>query len=167
MRSPPARLPFTHPGRPHARLVTQLFSAAKELKGFKSFSAYHFHNAPYGHFYRDYATRERVSIPDLLGEISTHHRLVWVGDASMAPWELFGRTHSDAWGSSANKGRGLSGIEWVKRIQQQCPASIWLNPDPERYWNHPTVRAIGGAVPMFPLTLDGLRDGVKKLRMPV
>jgi uncharacterized protein with von Willebrand factor type A (vWA) domain len=149
----------------HARLVTQLFSAAKDLKGFKSFSAYHFHNAPYGYLYRDYASRDRVSIPDILAKLSPHHRLVWVGDASMAPWELFGRTHVEVWGARG-QAKGLSGLEWVQRIQQQCPASIWLNPDPVRYWNHPTVRALGAAVPMFPLTLDGLRDGVKKLRMP-
>ena len=151
---------------PHAQLVPQLFTAAKELKGFKSLTAYHFHNAPYGYLYRNYATRDRVPIPDVLSELSPHHRLVWVGDASMAPWELFGRTHADVWGSSGQP-KGLSGLQWVQRIQQRCPASIWLNPDPQRYWNHPTVRALGAVVPMFPLTLDGLREGVKKLRMPV
>jgi uncharacterized protein with von Willebrand factor type A (vWA) domain len=151
---------------PHTRLVTQLFSAAKALKGFKSFEAYHFHNAPYGYLYRDYATRDRVSIPEVLSGLSSSHRLVWVGDASMAPWELFGQTHSDPWGSQQTS-ESLCGLQWVQRFQQRCPASIWLNPDDERYWNHPTVRAIGGVVPMFPLTLDGLRDGVKKLAMPV
>ncbi|HCH61366.1 MAG TPA: VWA containing CoxE family protein, partial [Deltaproteobacteria bacterium] len=43
-------------------------------------------------------------------------------------------------------------------------ASIWLNPDPKRWWRHPTVEAIGGVFPMFPLTLTGLRDGIKVLR---
>jgi len=151
---------------PHSALVTQLFSAAKALKGFKSFEAYHFHNIPYGYLYRNFATRDRVDIPGVLSKLSSNHRVVWVGDASMAPWELFGRTHMNMWGSK-EQGKSLTGLQWVQRFQQRCPASIWLNPDPERYWNHPTVSAIGGVIPMFPLTLDGLRDGVKKLRMPV
>lgn len=151
---------------PHSRLVTQLFSAAKALKGFKSFEAYHFHNIPYGYLYRDFATRDRVDIPGVLSKLSSNHRVVWVGDASMAPWELFGRTHMNMWGSK-EQGKSLTGLQWVQRFQQRCPASIWLNPDPTRYWNHPTVSAIGGVIPMFPLTLDGLRDGVKKLRKPV
>jgi uncharacterized protein with von Willebrand factor type A (vWA) domain len=150
---------------PHAHLVTRLFTAARELKGFKSFAAYHFHNVPYGYLYTDYATRERIPIDHLLRELTPHHRIVWVGDASMAPWELFGRTHLNTWGSTG--GFGLTGMQWVQRVQAKCPASIWLNPDPLRYWNHPTVGAVGGIVPMFPLTLDGLRDGVKKLRAPV
>jgi uncharacterized protein with von Willebrand factor type A (vWA) domain len=149
----------------HSQLVTQLFTAAKELKGFKSFAAYHFHNVPYGHLFTDYATRARIPIDQLLRDLSPHHRIVWVGDASMAPWELFGRTHLNTWGSE--QGTGRTGLQWVQRIHQQCPASIWLNPDPVRYWNHPTVRALGDVVPMFSLTLDGLRDGVQQLRAPV
>ena len=57
--------------------------------------------------------------------------------------------------------------QWVQRFRAKCRASVWFNPDPERYWNHPTVRAIGDTFPMFPLTIEGLRDGVKKLRAPL
>lgn len=151
---------------PHARLVTQLFTAANESKGFKSISTWHFHNVPYGFLYQDFANRRRRTIEDILSEMSPSHRLVWVGDASMAPWELFGQHHSNPWGT-ANTGSGLNGIGWLKRIREQCPASVWLNPDPVRYWDHPTVSAIGGIYPMFPLTVDGLRDAVCKLRAPV
>ena len=41
---------------------------------------------------------------------------------------------------------------------------VWLNPERERYWGHETISTIGRVVPMFPLTLDGLRDGVDSLR---
>jgi uncharacterized protein with von Willebrand factor type A (vWA) domain len=44
---------------------------------------------------------------------------------------------------------------------------VWLNPDPVRYWDHPTVSAIGDLFPMFELTLDGIRDAVKTLRARV
>jgi uncharacterized protein with von Willebrand factor type A (vWA) domain len=151
---------------PHSRLVSQLFTAAKEVQGFKSFQAWHFHNVPYGHLYEDYATMKRVPIDDVIGGLSPHHRLVWVGDASMAPWELFGRYHIGPWGSGQERA-GLNGLDWLKRIRRLCPASIWLNPDPVRYWNHPTVSAIGAIYPMYSLSLDGLRDAVGKLRAPV
>ena len=151
---------------PHSRLVSKLFTAAQEMKGFKSVTIWHFHNVPYGWLYKDYATRERVSIEDVLGSLSSNHRMVWVGDASMAPWELYGRYHSNPWGSSEERA-GMTGLDWLRRMKDQCPAAVWLNPDPVRFWEHPTVSAIGGIYPMFPLTVDGLRDAVRKLRAPV
>jgi uncharacterized protein with von Willebrand factor type A (vWA) domain len=56
-------------------------------------------------------------------------------------------------------------MQWLQRFAQRCPSSIWLNPDPVRYWDHPTVRAIGATIPMFPLTVEGLRHGMQKLRV--
>lgn len=147
---------------PHARLVEQLFTAASESKGFKTFEALQFHNAPYGWLYDDYSTWTRTPIHELLKKWTPAHRLVWVGDASMAPYELF-----QPWGSGAWDGSGhshMSGLDWLHAIRQRCPAGVWLNPDPERYWRHPTVQAIGRVYPMFPLTLAGIRDAVRRLR---
>lgn len=151
----------------HARLVSQLFTAATDLKGFKSITTWHFHNVPYGYLYKDFATQERVPMESILAKLSPHHRLVWVGDASMAPWELFGRHHGNPWGSPVDSETGLNGLDWLRCVRDACQASVWLNPDPKRFWEHPTVSAIGGIYPMFPLTLDGLRDAVKQLRAPV
>jgi uncharacterized protein with von Willebrand factor type A (vWA) domain len=151
----------------HSRLVSSLFTAANEMKGFKSISTWHFHNVPYGFLYKDFATQHRVPIEEVLGEMSPHHRLVWVGDASMAPWELFGRYHGNPWGTEAEKDEGLNGLGWLQRMKGVCRSSVWLNPDPERFWAHPTVSAIGEIFPMFPLTVDGLRDAVGNLRVPV
>lgn len=147
---------------PHARLVEALFTAASETKGFKSLQALQFHNAPYGWLYEDYRNFKRHPIPELLARWTPEHRLVWVGDASMAPYELF-----QPWGSGAWDGSGhttMSGLDWMAAIRKRCPASVWLNPDPPRYWEHPTVRAVGAVFPMFSLTLAGLRDAVRKLR---
>ncbi|MBO85023.1 MAG: VWA containing CoxE family protein [Deltaproteobacteria bacterium] len=146
---------------PHTRLVTQLFTAASEVKGFKSFEAWYFHNAPYGTLYKSFETRERQSIEVLLREWPESTRIVFVGDASMAPYELF-----EPWGYNTWGGRpaSQSGLDWLRRIRAHSRASIWLNPDPKRWWRHPTVEAIGGVFPMFPLTLTGLRDGIKVLR---
>lgn len=144
---------------PHTRLVERLFNAARLAKGFKSFQAWYFHNVPTGWLYRDYATWDRSPIEDVIQDWTPQHRLVFVGDASMATWELTGaapRVYGDT--------RALSGLDWLVRVHQRCPASVWLNPDPERFWDHPTVSAIGAVFPMFPLTLDGLRRAVRKLR---
>lgn len=146
---------------PHTRLVEKLFAAAKAGKGFKSFKAWYFHNTPTGWLYRDYASWDRVRIEEAIADWTPQHRLVFVGDASMASWELFGaapRVYGDT--------TARSGLDWLHLIRARCPASVWLNPDAPQYWQHPTVSAIGATFPMYPLTLAGLRDAVRALRAP-
>ena len=141
---------------PHAERVSKLFSAAHRVKTFRSFEPWYFHNCVYGWLYKSYEDFQRVPTSGVLQSLTREHRLVFVGDASMAPWELF----------SGGYGRGekrLSGLDWLQAFRRRCPSSIWLNPDPERYWRHPTVNAIGDVFPMYPLTVAGLRDGVRTL----
>jgi hypothetical protein len=145
---------------PHYEKVSALFSAAEQLKCFKSFTSYSFHNCVYNWLYEDYEQLERVPTRRVLENLTPKHRLIFVGDASMAPYELFSPF---GWPHEGH----LAGLDWLQRFKARCRASIWLNPDPERYWNHPTVRAIGETFPMYPLTLEGLSDGVRKLRAPV
>lgn len=140
---------------PHAALVSRLFTAANELKTFKTFDVWHFHNAPYRYLYKDYQTFDRTPTGRVLEQLTPEHRLVFVGDACMAPWELF----SGGWGEN-----GPTGHDWIRRFGQKCPWSVWLNPDPPKYWDHPTVRAIGNAISMHPLTVDGLKMAVRRLR---
>lgn len=147
---------------PHARRVEQLFSAAEEVKTFRSFQSYTFHNCVYTRLWTDMDSGEWVPTADVLRGLSPQHRLILVGDASMAPWELF---HGVGWGVEADD--RASGLTWLQRLKSACPSSIWLNPDSRRYWDHPTVDAIARVFPMFPLTLEGLREGVATLRMPV
>ncbi|TVQ90956.1 MAG: VWA domain-containing protein [Deltaproteobacteria bacterium] len=144
---------------PHAERVEQLFSALKQLRTFKSLDVYFFHNCVYGWLYRDMQELDRVPTEQVLAELSPKHRLLFVGDASMSPYEL----HA-AWGWSGSE--QPSGLQWLQRIKARCPASVWLNPDPPRWWNHPTVSAIAGVFPMFELTVEGLHDAVRTLRAP-
>ncbi|MBA2321613.1 MAG: VWA domain-containing protein [Deltaproteobacteria bacterium] len=146
---------------PHAERVSQLFTAAAELRTFKTFETWQFHNAPYGWLYKDYQRLDRTPTSRVLEALTARHRVIFVGDASMAPYELFS---ASGWPSGAEQ---LAGIDWIRRFRQRCPASVWLNPEPQRYWEHPTVGAIGQILPMFELTLDGLSRAVKKLRAPV
>jgi uncharacterized protein with von Willebrand factor type A (vWA) domain len=145
---------------PHAARVAQLFTAASRLHTFRSFTSYSFHNCVYDRLYTDIEALERVPTAKVLEELTPRHRLVFVGDASMAPYELF-----SAYGWPGEGGR--PGIEWLKRFRERCKASVWLNPDPARWWPHPTISAIGRVFPMYELTVDGLRRAVRKLRAPV
>lgn len=145
---------------PHYERVNQIFSAASRVKGFKTFKSYSFHNCVYGWLYEDIEQLDRVRTDEVLGSLTPQHRLVFVGDASMASYELFSPI---GWPST----EALAGLDWLRRFRQRCPASVWINPDPQRYWQHPTVRAIGQVFPMYGLTLDGLRDAVRTLRAPL
>lgn len=142
---------------PHYRTVSQLFTAASTLKTFKTFEHYYFHNCIYSWLYQDYQTFQRERTAEVLARLTPQHRLIFVGDASMAPWELF--SNYAGYGDTSP-----AGIEWLRRFRARCPSSVWLNPDPQRFWDHPTVTAIGAIFPMFPLTLAGLRGAVKVLR---
>jgi uncharacterized protein with von Willebrand factor type A (vWA) domain len=143
---------------PHARKVEAFFSAAAQLKTFKSFKAYYFHNAPYHTLWTDFDSGAREPTSQVLERITPGHRLIFVGDASMAPYELFSQV-------AVGQGR-RSGLDWLRSFRERSSASVWLNPDPKRWWEHPTVDAIGRIFPMFELTLEGLQGAVKKLRAP-
>ena len=136
---------------PYARMVEEFFTAFSENKGFKSFQSWHFHNVPYGRFFSE---NQSVSIEDLLTQWTPHHRIVWVGDACMAPYELFSPTYYS----------NMRGIDWIQRITENCPKSIWLNPENPKYWNHPTIEGIASVVSMKSLSLDGLAEGIQQLR---
>ncbi len=144
---------------PHAEKVERLFSAASRMRVFKSFKAYYFHNCVYDRIYTDMEQLRRVSTAQVIDGLGPRHRVFMVGDASMAPYELF---QSYGW-----LGReGVPGVDWLRRIARRSPGSAWLNPDPEQYWQHPTVAAIGRIFPMFPLTVAGLRSAVRAVRVP-
>ena len=138
----------------HAQTVTQLFTAAKETKSFRSLDVWHFHNCVYQRLYSDADQWNAVDTEEVLSGLRKTHRVIFVGDAAMAPWELF----------SSYVPSAPCGLDWLRRIREKCPAAVWLNPDPERYWRHPTVEAIAEIYPMLPLTLQGLRDAVRQLR---
>jgi uncharacterized protein with von Willebrand factor type A (vWA) domain len=136
---------------PYAQMVEQFFTAFSEAKGFKSFQAWHFHNVPYGKLYN---SDGQESMLTLLQQWTPQHRVVWVGDACMAPYELMAPTYFS----------NMRGLDWIVRVQEKCPKSVWLNPESQQYWNHPTIRSIGETVPMYPLTLDGLSRAVQQMR---
>jgi len=75
----------------------------------------------------------------------------------MAAWELLG---APTYGPSEE---GASGIAWLLHLREHYDRAVWLNPEPPRSWAGNTIETIASIFPMFPLTLDGLSDGVTEL----
>jgi len=145
---------------PYARLVDRLFTAASEIGHWKSFDHYFFHNCPYSRVYSSIERLESVPTGELFRKHRPETKVVFVGDACMAPWEL------NAMGGilSLWEKNQLSGLDWIRKFREHFKDCVWLNPEPERFWRHETISAIGQVIPMFPLTLDGIREAVKHLR---
>jgi hypothetical protein len=144
---------------PFALLCSQLFSAAHSSTHFKDFRYYYFHNCVYDKLYQDIERREAMSTDYLLRTLEPDYKLLLVGDARMAPWEL-----TERYGAISYYERNETpGIVWLKRIAEHFTHCVWLNPDNPHFWSDSTIRMIQKTFPMFPLTLDGLEQSVKRL----
>ena len=146
---------------PYIELCEQIFSAAKsELKHLEFF---YFHNCVYESLWKDNNMRnnDRIQTFDILHKFNQDYRIIFVGDATMSPYEL------TALGGSVEHYNDESGIVWLQRFVQKFPNIVWLNPSNEYYWDGlPTVQIIKEVFKerMFPLTLDGLAKAMKTLK---
>jgi uncharacterized protein len=144
---------------PYAHLCSRLFSAAKRASHFKELRTYYFHNCVYGHVYETERFDKPLRVRDLMHECGRHYKLILVGDALMAPYELF------AAGGSLDLGddRGTEGIRWLMMLADHFDRAAWLNPEPERYWSGNTIEQVRKVFEMYPLTLRGLGEAVTHL----
>lgn len=145
---------------PHADLCERLFSAAHAATHFKAFEHYFFHNCIYQTLYKDMSRYEGSPTADVLKQLDQSWSVVFVGDAWMSPYEL---SHVGGAIVYSHYNR-VAGIDWLGRVRERCPNSVWLNPEPRRIWEAPSVRMIRRLFPMFELTLDGLSEAVDVLR---
>src|SRR4051794_26301863 len=130
---------------PFRRLAERLFSAASKAGKFKRYRTYYFHNSIYGRVYKDLERGKGEKIEHVLSEAANDERLIVVGDACMAPSELF----SNAGGIEYWAADEPPSLETLERVRKKIPRSIWLNPMPRYAWDHPTVSAVAGIFPMF------------------
>lgn len=144
---------------PWAQLCERLFSAAHQASHFAQKKTYFFHNCVYDKLYTDIGRDIGVPTADVLKDIDGTWTVIFVGDAWMSPHEL----QFDGNYFSFNKVK-TPGIEQLRRFATRGKAAAWLNPEPQRIWNAPSVKAIRRVVPMFELTLDGLDRAVDHLR---
>ncbi|MDB5725142.1 MAG: hypothetical protein JWQ16_1896 [Novosphingobium sp.] len=144
----------------HIKLVEELFSAA--TKEFKNLEFFYFHNCLYEGLWKDNRRRfaERTNTWDVLHKYGHDYKVIFVGDASMSPYEI---THP---GGSVEHFNEEAGAVWLQRVTNTYPATVWLNPTQEAQWEYSASTKVirdlvGGS--MFPLTLGGLDDAMREL----
>jgi uncharacterized protein with von Willebrand factor type A (vWA) domain len=144
----------------HVKTVEELFSAARAE--FRRMDYFYFHNCPYEGLWKD-NRRRRVDVTptlDLLHTYGSDYLAIFVGDASMSPYEI---THA---GGSVEHWNKDAGSAWMQRLTGHFRKSVWLNPVPENHW--PITHSIGIMRQlmddrMFPLTLGGLEAAARDL----
>ena len=144
----------------HVKTCAELFSAARTE--FKHLEYFYFHNCPYEAVWTDAWRRhvERTPTPQVLHTYDQSYKLIFVGDASMSPYEIVQP------GGSVEHWNAEAGETWLRRLLATYPRAVWLNPVPERYWTG--TQSIGMIRElmegrMFPLTLDGLDRAMRRL----
>ena len=144
----------------HVKMCEELFSAAKTE--FKHLEFFYFHNCLYEGVWKDNRRRHSEKIPtwDVLNKYPADWRAIFVGDATMSPYEV------TMPGGSVEHWNEEAGAVWMKRAMQQWDKVAWLNPTAERYWNYSaSVGMVRELVDerMYPLTLDGLEKAMRAL----
>ena len=144
----------------HVESCEQLFSAAKAE--FRHLETFHFHNCPYERLWRSGRRRHLSETPtfEVLRSYGSDWMLVFVGDATMSPYEIL---HA---GGSVEHWNEESGQRWMERLTGHFTKAVWLNPRSEERWDYVQSlqmirRLMGGR--MYPLTLDGLDAAMREL----
>jgi len=144
----------------HIRRTEELFSAAKTE--FKHLEFYYFHNCVYEYLWRNNRRRytERFATWDVLRKYPHDWKLIFVGDATMSPYEVLQP------GGSVEYNNEEAGAIWLQRFFSTFPKSVWLNPEPEGLWQYrqsiAVIRQLAGGK-MFPMTLEGLTRAMRQL----
>jgi uncharacterized protein with von Willebrand factor type A (vWA) domain len=144
----------------HIKRVEELFSAAKTE--FKHLEFYYFHNCVYDFLWKNNRRRhgERFNTFDVIHKFSPDTKLIFVGDATMSPYEVVQA------GGSVEYNNAEPGAVWLRRFADQFPHHAWLNPEPERLWEYrqsiSIIRQVVGGR-MYGLTLGGLESAMRAL----
>jgi uncharacterized protein with von Willebrand factor type A (vWA) domain len=144
----------------HVKVCEELFSAAKSE--FKHLEVYYFHNFIYDGVWKEHNRRmsERIETWDLIHKYTHDYKVIFVGDATMAPYEI---THA---GGSVEHWNEEAGAVWLQRVMDTWDKVIWINPTPQDTWEYSNSVALTKRMvddQMFPLTIRGIEDGMNYL----
>ncbi|WP_417807013.1 vWA domain-containing protein [Thioclava sp.] len=144
----------------HVKLVEELFSAARAE--FKHLEHWYFHNCLYEGVWKSNARRWGEVTPtwDVLHRYGPDYKCIFVGDASMSPYEI---THR---GGANEHWNDEAGHVWLERAREQWPDHSWLNPLPEAQWDYTQSIALIRDIfanRIHPLTLEGITAAMKEL----
>jgi uncharacterized protein with von Willebrand factor type A (vWA) domain len=144
----------------HISRTEELFSAAKNE--FKNMEFFYFHNCVYDYLWKNNRRRHAERFPtwDILRKYPPDTKLIFVGDATMSPYEILQP------GGSVEYNNDEAGAAWLQRFTSTFPKFIWLNPEPEGLWQYRQSIAVIRQIMnnrMFPVTIDGLERGMRLL----
>lgn len=145
---------------PHVRVCEELFSAARTE--FKHLEYFYFHNFIYEAVWKNNIRRfhDTTSTMDLLHKYSSDYKVIFVGDASMSPYEIAQP------GGSVEHWNEEAGAVWIQRVRRAYGKVIWINPLPQEHWSYARSVAMTHELVeghMYPLTLHGLEEGMAYL----
>jgi hypothetical protein len=144
----------------HIARTEELFSASKTE--FKNMEFFYFHNCVYDFMWKNNRRRHAERFPtwDILRKYTPDTKLIFVGDATMSPYEILQP------GGSVEYNNEEAGAEWLQRFTNAFPKFVWLNPEPEGLWQYrqsiSVIRQIMNNR-MFPITIEGLERGMRLL----
>jgi uncharacterized protein with von Willebrand factor type A (vWA) domain len=144
----------------HVARVEELFSATKTE--FKHLEFYYFHNCVYDFMWKNNRRRfaEKFDTWDIIRKYNKDYKLIFVGDATMSPYEILQP------GGSVEYNNQEAGAEWLQRLLSAFPKFAWINPEPQGVWQYrQSISVIQQIVQqkMYPLTLKGLEDAMRQL----
>ncbi|SEK41543.1 hypothetical protein SAMN05216359_101750 [Roseateles sp. YR242] len=144
----------------HVHRVEELFSAVKSE--FKHMEFFYFHNCVYDHVWRNNRRRfsEKTSTWDLIHKYNRDYKLIFVGDATMSPYEILQP------GGSVEYNNEEAGAEWLQRLTHAFPKHVWINPEPAGVWQYrQSISLIQQLMQqrMMPLSMSGLEQAMRVL----
>lgn len=144
----------------HVKVCEELFSATRTE--FKHMESFYFHNFIYESVWKDNRRRmsERIPTMEVLNKYAHDYKVVFVGDATMAPYEI---THA---GGSVEHWNEEPGAAWLQRFSTIYDKLVWINPTPQETWEYSTSVGMTRDLvegQMYPLTVRGLEDGMSFL----
>jgi len=144
----------------HIARVEELFSATKTE--FKHLEFYYFHNCVYDFVWKNNRRRfaEKFDTWDIIRKYNKDYKLIFVGDATMSPYEIVQP------GGSVEYNNEEAGAEWLQRLIHAFPKFAWVNPEPQGVWQYRQSISVVQQIMhqhMFPLTIKGLEEAMRHL----
>ena len=138
----------------------ELFSAAKAE--FKHLEHYYFHNCVYDHLWQSNRRRrdQLTSTQDIINKYGSDYKLIFVGDATMSPYEILSPNGSVEYNNKE------AGAVWINRLLDHFPRFAWLNPEPESIWQYrQSIDIMKNLLKdrMYPVTMNGLEGAMRQL----
>ena len=147
---------------PYTTLLSELFQSVHKSNHYKDVKIYFFHNCIYSHLYKtpECENGDWVETEWVFRNLDSDYKVIIVGDAAMAPEELYSKT-----GNYRGPNGGLSGMEWLQLMKSHFKKIVWMNPKmaPGNAPWREAETAIKEMLPMYKLSVDGLNKAMQKL----